>query len=255
MYSQLKERFDKFMSEKNVVTDLLTAVEETTGIKRSFMGPGILAGIVLYILVVYGTALFTNLVGFTYPAYLSIKAIESDKKEDDTQWLTYWIVYGAFSIVEEFSDMFLYWLPFYYFGKSLYGLSLKTVFPVERQERFENEKGSPDLKRCVFLVWCMSPVSWNGSDVLYNRLIKPFYIQHQQRMDDVVADLNVKAKSMAESATKEGSATRSIQKWFVKVGVEELNWPAQRPDLNPIEHLQDELENQNSPPNISTRPH
>jgi hypothetical protein len=28
---------------------------------------------------------------------------------------------------------------------------------------------------------------------------------------------------------------RSVQKWFVEIGVEELDWPAQRPDLNPIE--------------------
>jgi hypothetical protein len=28
---------------------------------------------------------------------------------------------------------------------------------------------------------------------------------------------------------------RSKQKWFVEIGVEELDWPAQSPDLNPIE--------------------
>ena len=35
---------------------------------------------------------------------------------------------------------------------------------------------------------------------------------------------------------------RSLQKWFVEIGVEELDRSAQISDLNPIEHLWEELE-------------
>jgi hypothetical protein len=35
---------------------------------------------------------------------------------------------------------------------------------------------------------------------------------------------------------------RSIQKWFVEIGVEEPDRPAQNPDLNSIKHVWDEFE-------------
>lgn len=51
------------------------------------------------------------------PDDFSIKAIESPNKDDDTQWLTYWVVYGFFGIGEFFLDIFLSWFPFYYLFK------------------------------------------------------------------------------------------------------------------------------------------
>ena len=49
--------------------------------------------------------------------YFRVKAIESNDKDDDTQWLTYWVVYSTFSIGEFFSDIFLSWFPLYFLFK------------------------------------------------------------------------------------------------------------------------------------------
>ncbi|GAA6075557.1 receptor expression-enhancing protein 6-like, partial [Tachysurus ichikawai] len=57
---------------------------------------------------------------------------------------------------------------------------------------------------CVFLLWCMAPVSWNGSQLIYTRVVRPFFLQHEAAFDSVVKDLSGKAKSAAQSTAKEG---------------------------------------------------
>ncbi|XP_012670752.1 receptor expression-enhancing protein 6-like [Clupea harengus] len=176
MLAQIKERSEGFFKEKNVITDILGKLEDKTGIQKPYIATGFVAVIVLYLLFGYGASLLCNLIGFVYPAYFSIKAIESNNKEDDTKWLTYWVVYGLFSVGEFFSDIFLFWFPFYYAGK------------------------------CVFLLWCMAPVSWNGSQIIYTRLVRPFFLKHESAMDCMVNDLSGKAKNAAESVTKQAAS-------------------------------------------------
>ncbi|KAJ8377810.1 hypothetical protein AAFF_G00251290 [Aldrovandia affinis] len=175
MLGELNDRFEKFLNEKNILTDWLGKIEESTGVQKKFIATGALAVIGLYLIFGYGASLLCNLIGFVYPAYFSIKAIESSRKEDDTKWLTYWVVYGIFSLAEFFSDIFLFWFPFYYAAK------------------------------CVFLLWCMAPVSWNGSQVVYKRLVRPLFLKHQATVDSMVNDLSSGAKSAAEAVSKEAA--------------------------------------------------
>ncbi|KVI06167.1 TB2/DP1/HVA22-related protein, partial [Cynara cardunculus var. scolymus] len=49
-----------------------------------------------------------------YPLYASVVAIESSSKQDDQQWLSYWILYSFLTLMEMLLAPLLEWVPIWY---------------------------------------------------------------------------------------------------------------------------------------------
>jgi receptor expression-enhancing protein 5/6 len=68
----------------------------------------------------------STLLGWVLPAYLSIKAIESPGHADDIQWLTYWVIFGFFNLLEIFATrLILYYFPWFFAFKTVFILWLQ----------------------------------------------------------------------------------------------------------------------------------
>jgi receptor expression-enhancing protein 5/6 len=77
-----------------------------------------LAGVALLVglsVLLAGGKLIVDLCGFVYPAYMSFKSLEANN--DETQWLTYWVVFSTYSIAESFLAPLVSMIPFYFWIK------------------------------------------------------------------------------------------------------------------------------------------
>jgi receptor expression-enhancing protein 5/6 len=161
---------------------ILQQAQEATGVEKLYLVAGGAVVLLLVLLIGFGVGFICNLVGFVYPAYCSFKAIESEAKPDDIQWLTYWVVYACFNIIEVFADFLLYWIPFYYAFK------------------------------LGFLLWLFMP-STQGASFLYNHFLAPFLKAHESRIDRamkeavnsggiVISDISSVVKDATKDVTK-----------------------------------------------------
>ena len=116
-------------------------VASKSGIKNEQFALALLALLLLFIYVVGGGTLIVNLIGFVYPAMASLRVLDSKDAAGATQWLTYWIVFALFNVVELMTSWVEDIIPFYF------------------------------LIKCGFLYWCWAP-GFNGATTVY-KYVKP----------------------------------------------------------------------------------
>jgi len=101
-----------------------------------------------------------------YPAYASFKAVKNRNVKEYVKWMIYWIVFSAYTVLEEMTDIFIYWLPLYYEIKIL------------------------------ILFWLVSPTT-RGSSVLYRGLIHPLLVNKEDEIDQYLTDAIDKTYSLS----------------------------------------------------------
>ncbi|KAH3662019.1 hypothetical protein OGAPHI_006200 [Ogataea philodendri] len=140
---------------------VLDQFEQQFKLPRSY---AVLGGGGFYLLLVFLNfggigQLLSNLAGFAYPGYLSLKALKTSTSTDDTRLLTYWVVFAALNVVEFWSKAILYWIPSYFLIKTL------------------------------FLLYLSVP-SYNGAELVYSRVLRPLTDRYIGAQDPAAELLN-----------------------------------------------------------------
>merc|ERR1712137_160483 len=142
---KLKEFDDRLNKELSNIP-LLVAIDQKTDakVKKSYIVYAVYSFLFFFVLLGAWDKLICDLIGYIFPAYCSIKAIETSDKEDDKQWLTYWMVFGLFTVLEFFTPTIYYLFSWYF------------VF------------------KFFFILWLLAPM-YNGAATTYSVAIRPIW--------------------------------------------------------------------------------
>jgi len=152
---EYKATINKYLDEadaKLLKYPYVGIVAEKTKVRPAYIASGVSILFSAFLFYRVGAKPVTNVIGFVYPLLMSFQALRTPNHEDDCQWLTYWIVYGFFSLLESFTDMMLYWIPMYH------------------------------LWKIALLVWCFLP-STRGAQYMFDHFISPFLKKHEHHID------------------------------------------------------------------------
>lgn len=158
--------------EKTISVDHINSkpqeTEKKVGISDNFVY--ILIGIAcFFILIGFCENFFSNFIGIFYPLFGSLKALETDAIEDDKMWLTYWVVFSLYFVIEMVVGFLLKKIPFYYILKV--GIFVYLFMPQTR-----------------------------GAETIYKKLIKSMFIKCERNVDKLLNDLQLDAKNISKNA-------------------------------------------------------
>ncbi|CRG88601.1 Protein yop1 [Talaromyces islandicus] len=145
---------------------LLNNLERQTSVPKVYAILGVVG--IYFFLVFFNIAgqFLVNFAGFLIPGYYSLQALFTSGTADDTQWLTYWVVYAFLTVIESALNA-AYWFPFYYIFKF------------------------------VLVLW-MSLPQFNGAQIVFHSFIQPLFARFFTG-GSVSGNLKAQAEAAAKS--------------------------------------------------------
>lgn len=115
-------------------------------------------------LVLFGAQILSVFVSVLQPMYFTYKALETEQKDDDTEWLTYWFVFGVLQLLEH-----------------------TILLPVTQL--------LPGFYYCSKMLLQLWMVNANGSMLIYNRYLAPFLRKHEKQLDSAIEQAKEEVKA------------------------------------------------------------
>ena len=205
--SQQEKKYKFSIAEK--WSDIMKGIKEKTGINGIYVISFLLMCIILVYLGIF-ESLITNMVGTLYPGFSTIKAIE--KKKNLKEWLTYWIIFGTFIIVDIFSNIFMKFIPFYF------------------------------VLKISFLIWMFLPGS-NGCKFVYNNIIDKIFKLIEEPIDMILDETGNITSSIIKTGKDKGVKQMQVIKNAYKVVKSNLSKARERfGNMEDARRAQKELE-------------
>jgi receptor expression-enhancing protein 5/6 len=137
----------------------VVAIAQKIGIETGQLIAGAIVIWALFIILTMGGTILTMTLSVLYPAFKSVQALETkDTDDDDKIWLTYWCVFGGFTLLDDFFGFLLNMIPFYAYIK------------------------------VGFFLWLMLPQT-RGANTVYKSGLKPYLVKHKKEIEDFIKEI------------------------------------------------------------------
>ncbi|XP_065061478.1 receptor expression-enhancing protein 5-like [Rhopilema esculentum] len=169
MLEKLKENYQKLKDYVQQVCKLklyfqsgLDYAETKAGCKWIYLLSGFVA--ISAVLLAIGLATIPLImIGYIYPVIASFRAIGSNRRDEYTQWLMYWIVLSGFGACEMMTMSCISYVPLY------------------------------SALKLIVCVWCMLPYDWNGGTYIFNRLQYLEVFRNNDELHSLLQTLRLRA--------------------------------------------------------------